>query len=193
MEAASAAVDWLMSRVARGDTQALEELYGATRARLLAVSLRTVGRHALAEEAVQDAFIKIWTHATRYRPEHGPALAWMSTIVRNHSLDIVRRGRDLSDVDDRLAGRLLDPGPSPESATEAARDARRICDCIRSLDPLHRQVLTLAYAHEMSHAQVACHLGKPLGTVKGHIRRGIFLLRECVAARPQAESGVEAP
>lgn len=189
MEAATAGVDRLMVRAALGDTLALGDLYTATHERLLAVSLRIVGRRALAEEAVHDAFLKIWMHASRYRPEEGPALAWMSTIVRNHSRDLARRAHDVPDVDERLTGQLADPGPSPESAAVAWRDSRMLCDCIAALDPVHRQALTLAYAHDMSHAEVALHLGKPLGTVKTHIRRGIFLLRECMGVRRHVEEG----
>ena len=189
MEAASAGVDRLMVRAARGDSGALGDLYAATHERLLAMSLRIVGQAALAEEAVHDAFLKIWSHAPRYCPEEGPAIAWMSTIVRNHSRDVARRSRDVPDLDDRLAGNLVDPGPSPETAAVAALESRVLCDCMAALDAVHRQALTLAYAHEMSHAEVAAHLGKPLGTVKTHIRRGVFLLRECMAVRHHAGKG----
>jgi RNA polymerase sigma-70 factor (ECF subfamily) len=182
MEAASAGVDRLVVRAACGDVHALGNLYAATHERLLAVSLRIVGRDALAREAVHDAFLKIWMHAARYRPEEGPALAWMSTIVRNHSHDVARRAREVPDVDGRLSDQLADPAASPESLAMSSHDSRVLCGCIAALDPVHRQALMLAYARDMSHAEVAAHLGRPLGTVKTHIRRAIFLLRECMDA-----------
>lgn len=192
MEAASAGVDRLVLRAARGDIHALGNLYAATHERLLAVCLRIVREDALAQEALHDAFLKIWMHAARYRPDEGPALAWMSTIVRNHSHDVVRRARDVPDVDGRLAGQLVDPRGSPESLATASQDSRVLCDCIAGLEAVHRQALTLAYTHDMSHAEVAAHLGKPLGTVKTHIRRGIFLLRECMGAGQRVRAGAKA-
>src|SRR5512141_30769 len=183
MQAAPAGVDGLVVRTALGDDLAFTELYSGTRELLLTVSLRIARDRDLAEEALHDSFLKIWKHASHYRPDTGPALAWMSTIVRNHTRDLVRRAREVPDVDGRLTAQVVDPGPSTESAVLERLESRALCACLEALDPAHRQALALAFAHDMSHAEVARHLGRPLGTVKTHIRRGIFLLRECMDAR----------
>lgn len=182
MEAATAGVDRLMARTAVGDDLAFTELYVGTREQLLAVSLRIVGDPAIAEEALHDAFIKIWMHAASYRSEAGPALAWMSAIVRNRTRDIARRLRELPDVDERLAAHVVDPSPPPEDIAAGRLEARALCECVAALDPGDRQAIALAFTRDMSHAEVARHLGRPLGTVKTQIRRGILRLRECMSA-----------
>lgn len=183
MDAGGNFLDDLVVRTALGDAGAFSDLYTAASPRLLAVSIRVLGQRCLAEEALHDSFMKIWAHAGRYRREDGPALAWMATIVRNHSVDMVRRPRERSDADEALVAQLADPGPSPESMAVAQDASRRLCACMERLLPVHRQALSLAYAHDMSHAEVARHLGRPVGTVKTHIRRGIVLLRRCMLER----------
>lgn len=183
MDAGGNFLDELMVRTAMGDPEAFSDLYAAASPRLLAVSVRVLGQRCLAEEALHDSFLKIWAHAGRYRPEDGPAIAWMSTIVRNHSVDMARRPRERADGAEALIAQLPDPRPSPESTAVAQDSSRALCACMERLLPAHRQALSLAYAHDMSHAEVARHLGKPLGTVKTHIRRGIVLLRRCMTER----------
>lgn len=183
MDAGGNLLDDLVVRTALGDPGAFSDLYTAASPRLLAVSIRVLGQRCLAEEALHDSFMKIWTHAGRYRREDGPALAWMSAIVRNHSVDMARRPRERSDAAEILIAQLPDPGPTPESAAVAGDASRILCACMTQLLPVHRQALSLAYGHDMSHAEVARHLGKPVGTVKTHIRRGIVLLRRFMLER----------
>src|SRR5437868_3970610 len=96
----------LLARTALGDRKAFEQLYGAASAKLFAVSLRIVHERALAEEALQDSFVSIWSHSRDYAPTKGAPFAWMATIVRNRSLDLMRRSREVPDVDDALAANL---------------------------------------------------------------------------------------
>jgi len=93
----------LLARTALGDRAAFAQLYVATRAKLFAVSLRIVRERALAEEALQDSFVAIWHHAADYARIKGAPTTWMAAIVRNRSLDLVRRAREMPDVDDALA------------------------------------------------------------------------------------------
>src|SRR5512138_5444 len=90
----------LLARTALGDRRAFAQLYDKTRAKLFGVSLRIVRERALAEEALQDGFVSIWNHAADYAAARGAPLTWMAAIVRNRSLDIVRRAREEPDVDD---------------------------------------------------------------------------------------------
>ena len=178
MNASTARYDALLVRAAHGDTSAFGELYGASRERLLAVALRVLSRPALAEEALHDAYIKIWTHARRYRPDEAPALTWMSVIVRNHALSLARRAHEAADPDEILTSQLADPRPAPDESVHSRRESYAVRACLAALQPVHRQALALAFAHDMSHTEVAAHLRKPVGTVKSQIRRGLALLRE---------------
>ena len=146
----------LLSRTALGDRAAFAELYGATRAKLFAVSLRIVRERALAEEALQDSYVSIWHHASDYARLKGAPTTWMAAIVRNRSLDLVRRARELPEIDDALER------------------------CLQELDAEQRQSIALAFFHGLTHSELAAHLHRPLGTVKTHVRRGLLKLRDCL-------------
>jgi RNA polymerase sigma-70 factor (ECF subfamily) len=179
----------LLSRTALGDRRAFEALYGATRSKLFAVSLRIVREGPLAEEALQDSFVSIWNHAADYAAGKSAPLTWMSAIVRNRSLDIVRRTREEPDVDDALAANLADESAAPARDVEARAEAHALADCLGELDAEQRQSIALAFYHGLTHSELASHLRRPLGTVKTHIRRGIARLRDCLARAGNWERG----
>ena len=170
----------LLSRTALGDRAAFALLYSATRAKLFAVSLRIVRERALAEEALQDSFVSIWHHASDYARAKGAPTTWMAAIVRNRSLDLVRRTREMPDIDDALSAQLVDEAAHPAQDAEAHADARTLMRCLGELDPEQRQSIALAFFHGLTHSELAAHLGRPLGTVKTHVRRGLLKLRDCL-------------
>ncbi|HET7730287.1 MAG TPA: sigma-70 family RNA polymerase sigma factor [Usitatibacter sp.] len=170
----------LLSRSALGDRAAFAELYRATRSKLFAVSLRIVRERHLAEEVLQDSFVSIWHHASDYARAKSAPTTWMTAIVRNRSLDVVRRSREEPDVDDALAARLVDESAAPMREAAQRADAHDVRDCLGELDAEQRQSIALAFFHGLTHSELAGHLGKPLGTVKTHIRRGLLKLRECI-------------
>ena len=102
LDAAQARLAELLARTALGDRKAFAELYEATRAKLFAVSLRIVREGALAEEVLQDSFVNVWNHAADYAQARSAPTTWMTAIVRNRSLDVVRRVREAPDPDDAL-------------------------------------------------------------------------------------------
>src|SRR5205085_644739 len=106
------------------------ELYGETRAKLFAVSLRIVRERPLAEEALQDSFVSIWHHASDYARAKGAPATWMAAIVRNRSLDLVRRTRESPDVDDALASQLVDESAAPARDAEARAEAHTLERCL---------------------------------------------------------------
>lgn len=170
----------LLARTALGDRKAFAELYDATRAKLFAVTLRIVRERPLAEEVLQDSFVSIWHHASDYSRGRSAPTTWMSAIVRNRSLDIVRRTRETPDVDDRLAANLVDESATPAGDAEARAEAHQLRHCLEELDAEQRQSIALAFFHGLSHSELAVHLRRPLGTVKTHIRRGLMRLRDCL-------------
>src|SRR3546814_9855681 len=82
----------LLARCSLGDQAAFAGLYEATSAKLFGVALRILRREAWAEEALQEAYVKIWRHAESYNPERGRPMTWMINVVRNQALDLLRRG-----------------------------------------------------------------------------------------------------
>jgi RNA polymerase sigma-70 factor (ECF subfamily) len=171
----------LLSRSALGDRAAFADLYEATRSKLFAVSLRIVRERSLAEEVLQDSFVSIWKHAGDYAQAKSAPSTWMTAIVRNRSLDVLRRPREDADIDDVLTANLVDESASPLRTLEERRAAHSLGDCLGELEADERQSIALAFYHGLSHSELADHLRRPLGTVKTHIRRGLLKLRQCLA------------
>jgi RNA polymerase sigma-70 factor, ECF subfamily len=168
----------LMARVARGDEPAFLMLYDRHAARVHALMLRILNDPMLAEEATQDAFLKLWSRARLFLNERGTLLLWLLTIARRTALDRLRlEGRrpvlsDSTDPDD-----LWQSIPDLDSVPEEAR-WRSLHFAVQSLGPEHRQVIELAYYQGLSQSEIAEVLGWPLGTVKTRLRAAMDHLRQ---------------
>ncbi|MEJ7137008.1 RNA polymerase sigma factor [Amphibiibacter pelophylacis] len=174
--------DWL-ARSAMQDRQAFARLYEATSPRLYAVALRVLQRPAWADEVLQESFVSIWHNAARYRPDLAAPMTWMTQIVRNRAIDWLR-GSDnrLDALDPEVVETWVDPAAGPSQRLSDQQQASRLQDCLEHLPAEQRQCVVLAYQHGMSHAELATHLTRPLGTVKSWIRRGLDHLKGCVSA-----------
>jgi RNA polymerase sigma-70 factor (ECF subfamily) len=171
----------LLAAAALGDRAAFAALYRETSPKLFAVSLRIVRERQLAEEVLQDSFVAIWNHASDYARAKSAPTTWMAAIVRNRSLDVLRRGaHEVEDVDEALASTLVDASAAPARDAERAAQEHSIRECLGELEADQRQSIALAFFHGLSHSELARHLGKPLGTVKTHVRRGLLRLRDCL-------------
>ena len=170
----------LLARSALGDRAAFGQVYAATRSKLFAVSLRIVRERPLAEEVLQDSFVSIWNHAADYAQAKSAPSTWMTAIVRNRSLDVLRRPREEADIDASLTANLVDESASPQRSLEERGEAHSLRQCLGELDAPARQSIALAFYHGLSHSELAGHLQRPLGTVKTHIRRGLLKLKECL-------------
>lgn len=170
----------LLARCALGDRRAFTELYRLSAPKLFGLALRILKTRALAEEALQETFVRIWRHAVDYRPDRGQAFTWMATILRHHALDVLRRQRHEVTVDDAVVAAVPDDGPEPALAWSQSREAQALRDCLQTLEGNQRQSLLLAYFDGMTHAQLAARLRQPLGTVKSWVRRGLERLRRCL-------------
>lgn len=170
----------LLARCALGDRPAFTQLYQLSAPKLFGLALRILKTRALAEEALQETFVRIWRHAVDYRPDRGQAFTWMATILRHHALDLLRRRRHEVAVDDAVVAAVADDGPEPALAWSQSREAQALRDCLQALEANQRQSLLLAYFDGMTHAQLATRLRQPLGTVKSWVRRGLERLRRCL-------------
>jgi RNA polymerase sigma-70 factor (ECF subfamily) len=171
----------LLSQCGLGNRQAFAELYNSTKSKLFGVSLRIVRERHIAEEVLQDSFVNIWNNAAKYATSKSAPMTWMTAIVRNRSLDIVRRPLvEVADENDFFALNMEDLAPGPQDRLAAKRDQVKIERCMKGLDGEQLQTISLAFFHGLSHSEVADHLGRPLGTVKTHIRRGLQKLKGCL-------------
>jgi RNA polymerase sigma-70 factor, ECF subfamily len=171
----------LLLASAAGDRAAFAQLYEQTAGQLLGLAQRMLRDRAVAEEVVQEGFIRIWTRATEFRPGRGAALAWMVTIVRNGAIDRLRRERPAVPLDLVPEGEeWQDPGEDPLTLTIMSGEARALRGCLDQLDETQRRAIMLAYWHGLSHEELAVRIDAPLGTVKSWIRRGLARLKGCL-------------
>ena len=175
-------LEQLLARCAGGDRDAFERLYQATSAKLYGICLVLLKREDIAEDVLQDSFVKIWTRANTYSPDKGSALTWMTSVVRNRALDVIRSGRhqeqDLSDLDVELGVSSSDSDPVTSAEISVSTEA--IMDCLNQLKEEQKHCIMMAYYHGHTHHELSKSLKTPLGTVKAWIRRGIERIRECL-------------
>uniref|UniRef100_E6PVB1 Putative RNA polymerase sigma factor n=1 Tax=mine drainage metagenome TaxID=410659 RepID=E6PVB1_9ZZZZ len=173
----------LLAYTALADQQAFAALYEATRRRGWAICLRLLRDPAQAEDAMQEAYVKIWHQAASYRPTQGAAEVWLATVVRNTCLDKLRaKGREPVESLDAMEVPLdpADTAPGPEQLLERSMSHGSLERCFDELKPQQRELLTHSYVMGMSHGELAKLSGMALGTVKTIIRRAILALRACL-------------
>ena len=180
----------LVARTALGDRAAFRRLYDATAPYLLGVALRILNRRDRAEDVLQEAFVNVWHKAGTYTSAASQPMTWLTAIVRNRALDMIRsetrHAADSLDDEDGETFDVEDDRPDPLGLLEKAGDALRIRDCLAAIEGPQKQCLALAYYYGLSHSEVASHLGSPIGSVKVWLRRGIEKLKRCLDARAKA-------
>src|SRR3954470_8833413 len=167
----------LVALAARSEQTALAELYDRYGRPAYGLALRILRDEALAEDAVQDAFLALWRTAPRFVPEKGKASTWILTLVHRRAVDVVRR-------EQRRRTDSLEGTPEPSSATEVDEEAwlrlqrERVQEALRQLPDQQREALELAYYGGFTQSELAERLGQPLGTIKSRMFMGLTRLRE---------------
>lgn len=172
----------LVAAVGQGDRSAFEQLYAATRAKLYGVVLRILRRHDLADEVIQETYLKIWGSAGSYDPSKASPITWMVTIARNRAIDLVRKRSEASLEEEPEAMDVAADIPNPLAARELSEDLKRLMNCIGTLDTDRRQMVMLAYYNGLSRDQLAAKFEKPVNTIKTWLRRSLIEIRECLGS-----------
>ena len=168
----------LVALVARGDEDALAELYDRVGRVAYGLALRVLRDERHAEDAVQEAFLQVWRSAATFRAERAKASTWILTLVHRRAVDLVRR------EERRQADPLTDDsaaGVAPEETEEAAWlrfERERVQAALKQLPDVQREALELAYYGGFSQSELAERLGVPLGTIKSRMFTGLTRLRE---------------
>ncbi len=173
----------LIARCVRREQAALRDLYNRASAQLFGVLVRILKREDLAQEALQDVFVRIWQHSDSYRPARGSVLTWMMSIARYRALDIRRsRGHEVSigEAADSLPADDSDSSVDLLAAVQRDAEATQLRACLDELTQMQRNSVSLAYLNGLTHPEISVVLGAPLGTVKSWVRRGLATLKECV-------------
>jgi RNA polymerase sigma-70 factor (ECF subfamily) len=181
---ASHQLERLLLRMSGKDEAAFKELYATTRRKLFSTVLLVVKRSYLAEEILQEAYVRIWLNARTYSPTLGTPMVWMITIARNLAIDVVRKSRPEVHADDSILTGIADDGPTAletietrEEENEAVNYRRSIFVAMQALDPTKRHLVIAAYIDGESRDRLSERYGVPVNTIKTWIRRALLEVR----------------
>jgi len=166
----------LVALVARGDDHALAELYDRLGRLAYGLALRVVRDRALAEDAVQDAFVAVWRSAGGFVVERGKARTWILTLVHRRAVDLVRR-------EEPRRGEPLETAPAEAADTTEENawlrlERERVQAALARLPDAQREAIELAYFGGFTQSELADRLGEPIGTIKSRMFTGLARLRE---------------
>jgi RNA polymerase sigma-70 factor, ECF subfamily len=185
----------LMTLVERRDADAFAILYDRHGGAAYSLAHRIVGDPSVAEDVTQEAFLSVWRSGARFDPTRGSVRTWTLGIVRNRSIDALRRLAGSAPKLDFDDDGLLEAQPAGELTEGEAikrETARTVRGALRDLPAEQSEVIGLAYFGGFSHSEIAEMLGMPLGTVKGRMRLGLEKIRVSLAEGLGIEGAPEA-
>jgi RNA polymerase sigma factor (sigma-70 family) len=176
----------LVALVARADEAALAELYDRIGGSAYGLAFRILRDAALAEDAVQEAFLGLWRTAGSFVPERAKASTWILTLVHRRAVDVVRR-------EQRRRTQPLEDAPEPvtgsaEQAAWTQLERERVQAALTQLPDAQREAIELAYYGGFTQSELAERLGEPLGTIKSRMFTGLARLRELLDEGTEARA-----
>ncbi len=159
----------LLRRAAVGDTRAYRELVALLARPALALAIRVMGDHALAEDAVQDALARLWREAPRFDPSRGSFGGWWRRMLMNCALDGRRRLKPVQPIED--ASEVPSEAPGPQQAAETADLSDRVQLAMQSLPPRQRAALSLFSGEGLSMAEIGNALDTSEKAIEGLLLR----------------------
>jgi RNA polymerase sigma-70 factor (ECF subfamily) len=173
------------------DSQALEALYDRYFRQCFALAVRILSNGAIAEEVVQEVFLKLWQAPYSFDQQRGRFPSWLLSVVHHRCVDELRKNRrlvsanislDSDEGGDDLLTRLPDEQRGPEEAAWISEQRSNVRRALGKLSDVQRRVIELAYFGGMTQMEIASHLGEPLGTVKTRVRLALQKLKLALEA-----------
>lgn len=170
----------LYRKILQKDKKALESLYDRYEKLLFSFAYKMTGEKELAEEVVQEVFIKLWTQKGTYDTAKGKFSSWLLTIGRNTAIDLIRKQKTQSIPLEHEE--ILPSGePSIEDVVEWKEKGSDLRKAIAELGEEQQEMVELFYYKGLSQAKIADNCNIPLGTVKGRIRLALKHMRKIMA------------
>ena len=187
----------LLLQMSGKNEAAFERLYAATKRKLFATVLPIVKRRHLAEEVVQEAYVRIWLNAAHYKPSLGSPMIWIITIARNLAIDMARKPVREIPSNDMVLFDFAADDPTALEAMEIREDQNNafsqrlnILYALQALDPARRHLIIAAYIRGETRKQLSKRYGVPVNTIKTWIRRALLEVRAQVTIVPSSDDGI---
>ncbi|QHE53944.1 RNA polymerase sigma factor [Pontibacillus sp. HMF3514] len=168
----------LYQKVLDGDKQALEEIYDKYEKLLFSFAYKTCGQKEMAEEIIQEVFIKLWTQKATYDESKGKFSSWIMTITRYTSIDTVRKKENHNYSLEEERDTLHQEEPSAEDLAEWREQGELIRRAMKKLSKEQGKIIKLFYFKGLTQQEIANKCNLSLGTVKGRIRLALKHLRK---------------
>lgn len=173
----------LLEKIASNDSSAFTELHRHCRQLMFTTALRVLQNRELAEEAVQEALIKVWQRSAQFNISRGNPRTWITAVTRNQALDMIRQKRapEIS-IDEYLLDNFeaVDTAPEPVDVVDMQISLAFFGDVIAIMPSAMRQSVLMSCYEGYTHTEIAERMQAPVGTVKAWIRRGLQKLRASV-------------
>lgn len=179
----------LLRRMQRGEESALETLYARYGGLVFTLALRIVGDPELAREVLQDTFLRSWDGRETYDPSRGRVPWWLMGIARNRAIDVLRSRPHRARLreQERPPSGTHGAEPADPGSADAVALRRAVAQALAGLSDTQREAIELAYYQGLTQAEIAGHLGQPLGTIKSRTRDAMERLRTLL--EPLIETG----
>lgn len=167
----------LVVAISRYSQEALAEAYRRHAGAVFALARRLLVDAALAEEVVQEVFLRIWNQPEKFDPERGTLRSYLLAQCHGRSVDLLRSETSRRLREERDARRTAESGYDLEHEVVDLSVAEKVKEALSSLPEMEREAIALAYFGGHTYREVADMLDQPEGTVKSRIRAGLKRLR----------------
>lgn len=161
----------IIHQLKQGDQRALLFLYDKYSAALYGVILRICKREDLAQDVLQDSYLKIWQKIDKYDPSKGRFYTWAYRIAKNTALNSLRNSKNLIQTEDFSVY-------DKESVNPEEKDISSLQGVLSSLEAHHLRAIELVYFSGLTHQEAHKEMDVPLGTFKSYIRQALLKLKE---------------
>ncbi len=175
----------LVAGLAAGEVEALRALYQRYGGLAYSLAVRILGDRGRAEDVIQDAFMRVWTHAASFDATRGSFRSWLLTTVRNRAIDSLRgrAGRARQELELNREHPAHGAGSDPWRDVAESLERQAVHQALASLPPEQRQVIELAYYGGYTQPEIAAIVRVSLGTIKGRTRLALEKLSSYLQGR----------
>lgn len=166
----------LIEQVANNKEGGFRILYENYSAALYGVALKVVGSEEIAQDVVQDAFVKIWKKFSKYDKSKGRLFTWMLNITRNTAIDYTR-SKEFRNNSKNTPDFVFE---SIQHSSESKIDHIGMQEVLNKMNPESKLAIETVYLKGYTHSEAAEYLNLPLGTIKTRVRNGLIELRKLI-------------